>query len=314
MKKYSKIFIAGHSGLVGSAVYRNLITHGYKNLVTVSSKELDLRSMKDVDLFIKKKKIEYLIMCAARAGGILANINYPADFFNDNILIQNNLLNSAIKYKFKKTIFLGTSCIYPFKAKNPIREKALLTGTLHRSNQAYAIAKIAGIKFCEAIYYQYNLDIVALMPTNIYGLNDRYEKNYSHVIPALLMKFLSAKKHNKKTVEIWGDGSPKREFLYSDDLAEAIRLVLLTPKKKLFNLCDNNFPIINIGSNDIYSIKELAELIKNKLRYNGKIIFNKKYPNGVYKKNISSTRINTLGWRPSINLSKGLDLVLKTLK
>jgi GDP-L-fucose synthase len=236
MNKNSKIFIAGHNGLVGSAVFRNLKKNGYKNLIVISKKKLDLKNSKKVNNFFEKKKIEYMVICAALAGGIVANSKYPVDFFNENILIQNSLLNAALKFKLKRTIFLGTSCIYPDKAKTPIKEDLLLTGKIHETNEAYAISKIAGIQLCKALYNQCGLDLVALMPTNIYGLNDRYNEEKSHVIPAMILKFLKAKKNNKKIIEIWGDGTPKREFLYSDDLAEAIRIVLNTSNRKLLKL------------------------------------------------------------------------------
>jgi GDP-L-fucose synthase len=311
MNKNSKIFIAGHNGLVGSAVFRNLKKHGYKNLIVISKKKLDLKNSKKVDLFFKKKKIEYMVICAALAGGIVANSKYPVDFFNENILIQNSLLNAALKFKLKRTIFLGTSCIYPDKAKTPIKEDLLLTGKIHETNEAYATAKIAGIQLCKALYNQCGLDVIALMPTNIYGINDRYDVEKSHVIPAMILKFLNAKKSNKKIVKIWGDGTPKREFLYSDDLAEAIRIVLNTSNRKILKLSKNKFPILNIGSGDIYSIKNLANLIKNKVRFKGNIFFDKSYPNGVAKKNLNYDRIKRLNWRPKINLTKGLDIILK---
>jgi GDP-L-fucose synthase len=314
MNKNSKIFIAGHNGLVGSAVFRNLKQRGYKNLIVISKKKLDLKNSKKVEVFFKKKKIEYMVICAALAGGIVANSKYPVDFFNENILIQNSLLNAALKFKLKRTIFLGTSCIYPDKAKTPIKEDLLLTGKIHETNEAYAIAKIAGIQLCKALYNQYGLDVVALMPTNIYGMNDRYDVKKSHVIPAMILKFLEAKKKNKKIIKIWGDGTPRREFLYSDDLADAIRIVLNTSNNKLLKLCQNKFPIINIGSGDIYSIKNLANLIKNKVGFKGNIFFDKKYPNGVAKKNLNYERIKMLNWKPKINLNKGLDVILKNEK
>ena len=314
MNKNSRIFIAGHNGLVGSAVYRNLLEKGYKNLVIVSKKKLDLSDSKKVDIFFKKKKIEYLIICAALVGGILANSRYPVEFFNENIKIQNSLLNAALKFKLKRTIFLGTSCIYPHNTKTPIKEDQLLNGKLHPSNQAYAIAKIAGIILCEALYKQYNLDVVAVMPTNVYGINDKYSEKDSHVIPGLILKFLSAKKENKKKVEVWGDGSPEREFIFSDDLAEAIHILLTTTKKKIFKICNNSFPIINVGSGDIYSIKQLANIIAQKIEYKGKIFFNSKYPNGVHKKDIDISRIKKLKWSPKFDLSKGLDIVLGEAK
>jgi len=314
MNKSSRIFIAGHNGLVGSAVYRNLLDKGYKNIFIVSKKKLDLKDSNKVETFLKKKKIEYLIICAALAGGILANSRYPVEFFNENIKIQNSLLNAALKFKLKRTIFLGTSCIYPHKTKTPIKEDQLLSGKLHPSNEAYAIAKIAGIKLCEALYKQHNLDIVALMPTNVYGINDKYSEKDSHVIPALILKFLEAKKENKKKVEVWGDGSPEREFIFSDDLAEAIYVVLRASKKKIYTICNNRFPIINIGTGQIYTIKQLANIIANKVKYEGKIFFNKKYPNGVHKKNIDISRIKKLNWNAKFDLSKGLEIVLREVR
>ena len=314
MNKNSKIFIAGHKGLVGSAVYGNFLEKGFKNLFIVSRKKLDLTDSKKVEIYFKKKKIEYLIICAALAGGILANIRYPVEFFNENINIQNSLLNAALKFKLKRTVFLGTSCIYPYKTKTPIKEDQLLSGKLHPSNEAYAIAKIAGIKLCEALYKQHNLDIIALMPTNVFGLNDKYSEKDSHVIPALILKFLKAKKENKKIVEVWGDGSAEREFIFSDDLAEVIYILLNISKNKIFKICNNSFPVINVGTGDIYSIKKLVNIIANKVGYEGKIIFNKKYPNGVLKKNIDSSRVKKLNWSPKFNLSKGLDIVLREIR
>jgi GDP-L-fucose synthase len=313
MNKNSHIFIAGHKGLVGSAVVKNLTDKGYINLHYQTKKTLNLKNTNKVENYFKKNKIEYLIMSAALAGGILANQKYPVEFFNENILIQNSLLNSALKLKIKRTIFLGTSCIYPNNVRTPIKESSLLTGKLHPTNEAYAIAKIAGIKLCEALYNQYKLDVVAVMPTNLYGPNDRYDKVFSHVIPAMLLKFINAKKKKSKKVEIWGDGTPLREFLYSGDLAEAIYLILKSSQKKLIKISENNFPLINIGSNDIYSIRDLAYLIKSKIAYQGDIIFNKNFPNGVFRKDLDSSRIKKMGWKPSINLAKGIDIVLKDI-
>ena len=314
MNKNSRIFIAGHKGLVGSAVYRNFINKGYKKLYVISKNKLDLKDSKKVNIFFKTNRIEYLIICAARAGGILANSRHPVEFFNENILIQNSLLNAALKFKLKRTIFLGTSCIYPNQAKTPIHEDTLLSDKLHPSNEAYAIAKIAGIKLCNALYNQYKLDIVALMPTNVYGVNDRYSEEMSHVIPAMILKFLKAKKKNKKIIELWGDGSPKREFIFSDDLAEAIYTVATTKKNKLFKICGNKFPIINIGTRNIYSIKSLANIIKDKINFKGKIFFNKNYPNGVAKKDLNIDRMKKLGWKPNFSLNEGLNIVLSQLE
>ena len=314
MNKNSRIFIAGHKGLVGSAVYRNFAKKGYKNLYVISKNKLDLKDSEKVNAYFKKNRIEYLIICAARAGGILANSKYPVEFFNENILIQNSLLNAALKFNLKRTVFLGTSCIYPNKTKTPIKEEALLSDKLHPSNEAYAIAKIAGIKLCNALYNQYKSDVVALMPTNVYGVNDKYSEKMSHVIPAMILKFLKAKKNNKKTIELWGDGSPKREFIFSDDLAEAIYVVVKTKKKTLFKVCGKKFPIINIGTKDIYSIRTLANIIKDKINFKGSIFFNKDYPNGVAEKDLNIDRIKKLGWKPKFPLNKGLDIVLKEIK
>ena len=311
MNKNSKIFITGHAGLVGSALYKNLIRNGYKNIIIAKKTKLDLRNLKKVNFFFKKKKIEYLVMCAAKVGGIMDNLTNIVDYYNDNILIQNNLLNAALKFRVKKTIFLGTSCIYPESAKIPILEDSLFSGKLNYTNEGYAVAKLAGITLSKILYNQYGLDIVALMPTNIYGPNDKYNEIKSHVIPALILKFLNAKRKNLTHVKLWGDGSPQREFLYSEDLAEAIRIVLNTSKEKLFNLCKKNFPIINIGSGDIYSIKELASTIAKKIDYRGKIYFDKSYPNGTLKKNLNFQKILKLKWRPKILLNQGLDIVLK---
>lgn len=214
----------------------------------------------------------------------MANLRYPVEFFNDNIFIQCNLLNSALKYKIKRTIFLGTSCIYPDKSKTPIKEDFLLGGKLHKTNESYAIAKIAGIKLCEAMYRQFNLDVVALMPTNIYGENDTYNVNNSHVIPGLILKFFKAKKKKLKAVELWGDGSPVREFLFSEDLADLIVKILNLEKKKIFKICNEKFPLINVGSKECISIRNLAFKIKDLMNYKGKVLFNKTYPNGVQKK------------------------------
>jgi GDP-L-fucose synthase len=313
MNKNSRIFIAGHKGLVGSAVFRLFKGKGYKNLIIASKKELDLKDSQKVEYFFKKKKLEYLIIAAAKAGGIIANRTYPVEFFNENILIQNSLLNCALKFKIKKTIFLGTSCIYPCEAKIPIKEEYLLSGKLHETNKAYAVAKIAGIELSRALFKQYNLNVVALMPTNIYGINDRYDKFNSHVIPGMLLKFLHAKKNNLSRVELWGNGKPEREFLNSDDLANAIFHILNISKNKLNRLFKKDFPILNVGSGDIWTIKDLAYLIKKKTNYSGRIIFNKRFPNGTMKKNLDSSKIYSLGWKPKITLLDNIDLLINNL-
>jgi len=310
MNKNSIIFIAGHNGLVGSAVLRLFKSKGFKNLVIVSKKELDLKDYRKVENFFKKKRIEYLIMAAAKAGGIIANKTYPVDFFNENVLIQNSLLNCALKFRIKRTIFLGTSCIYPSNSKTPIKEEYLLTGKLHETNKAYAVAKIAGIELSRALFDQYNLDVIALMPTNIYGINDKFDKINSHVIPGMLSKFLHAKKNNLSRVELWGDGAPEREFLNSDDLADAIFLLLNVSRNKLNQLFNKEFPILNVGSGDIWTIKDLAYLIKNKTNYAGRIVFNKKFPNGTMKKDLNSSKIYSLGWKPKKTLFNSFDVLI----
>ena len=306
LSKNSTIFVAGHKGLVGSAIYKLLKKQKYKNILVRSKKDLDLRNYKNVENLFKKKKIKYLIIAAAKAGGIMANQNYPTEFLNDNILIQSNLLMLAYKYKVKRTIFLGTSCIYPKHARTPIKEEYLLSGYLEKTNESYAIAKISGIKLAEALFKQYGQDIICLMPTNIYGPNDKYHPEESHVIPGLIYKFNNAVVKNKKKVTVWGSGKPLREFLYSADLAEAIYLALKSPKKKINKICKNKFPLINVGGSKNVSIRDLAYLIKNIIKFKGEIIFNKRYPDGTFKKNLDSSKIRKLKWKPLTNLHKGI--------
>ena len=306
MKKDSVIFIAGHRGLVGSAVLRDLKKKNYKKLITVDRKKLDLKNYEKINRFFNKKKIDYIIMAAAKAGGILANSNFQKDFFLENIEIQNNLLKLALNKKVKIVIFLGTSCIYPKLAKNPISENSLLTGELEKTNQCYAIAKIAGIKLSEALYNDQNLDVVCLMPTNIYGVNDNYDPFSAHVIPAMINKIHAAKKKSKKSLKLLGTGRPVREFLYSDDLASAIYRVCITSKKKLFKYCGNKFPIINIGSGKSITIKNLSKMISKILDYRGKIYFDKRFPDGTKKKNLNNKIINSLGWNAKTSLEDGL--------
>jgi GDP-L-fucose synthase len=314
VNKNSKIFIAGHNGLVGSAVQRLFKSKGYKNLITISRKNLDLKDKKKVANFFKKKKIEYIIIAAAKVGGIMSNNTFPVDFFNENILIQNSLLNCALDFKIKKTVFLGSSCIYPCNSITPIKEEYFLSGKLEETNRAYALAKIAGIELCRALYSQYRLPVLALMPTNMYGINDKYDQLESHVLPAMLLKFFYAKKNNLSKIELWGDGKPEREFLSSDDLANAIYYVLKLPKNKLDKLFKNTLPIINIGTGDVWNIKDLAYFIKNKFNYSGKIIFNKNFPNGTIKKNLDSSKILSLGWKPKYTLLTSIDNLIKDLK
>ncbi len=306
MNKNSSIFLAGHKGLVGSAVLRKLKKTGFKKIITLDKKKIDLRDYNKLWKYFKNKKIDYMIMAAARAGGIMANMTYQKDFFFENIEIQNNLLKLAFKKKIRRTIFLGTSCIYPKFSKNPIREDYLLSGKLEKTNQCYAIAKIAGIKLSEALYEDHNLDIVCLMPTNIYGINDNFDKFSGHVIPAMINKINEAKIKKKKFITLLGTGKPIREFLFADDLAESILITLNQKKKYILKACRNKFPLINVGSGISISIKNLSYKISKILGYKGKIIFDKKFPDGTFKKNLNSKIINSLGWRARTSLDNGL--------
>ena len=311
MKKSDNIFIAGHKGLVGNAVYKLLKKKGFKNLITIDRKKVDLRNSVLVDNFFKNKNIDYMVMAAARAGGIIANSSNQKDFFLDNIEIQNSLLKLALKKKIKRTIYLGTSCIYPKFSKVPIKEESLLTGILEKTNQCYAIAKIAGIKLCEALFEDYNLDIVCLMPTNVYGDNDNFSKVNGHVIPAMISKIEEAKKSNKKIVKLLGTGKPLREFIHTDDLAESIFKCLLVSKKVLKKKYKIKLPVINVGTNEEISIKKLSKLIAKFVRYAGKIEFDYKSPDGTYRKGLNSSKIRDLGWYPRIKLEEGLKKVIE---
>ena len=312
MKKKSYIFLAGHKGLVGSSLLNLLKRKGYKNIITVDKKTLNLRDYKKVKKFFKSKKVEYLIMAAARAGGIIANSTNQKDFFIENVEIQNSLLQLALYKKVKRTIFLGTSCIYPKFAKNPISESSLLTGELEKTNQCYAIAKIAGIKLSEALFEDYKLNIICIMPTNVYGNNDNFDKINGHVIPAMVSKFIDAKKKSKKIVNLLGTGKPIREFIHSDDLAEAILKCLNVSSKKIYKIFKGRLPILNIGTGENIKIINLAKMISKFSNYGGIIKFDKRFPDGTYKKNLNSKIIKKLGWKPRINLKNGLkEVILK---
>ena len=311
MNKSDNIFIAGHKGLVGNAIYNLLKKKGFKNLITVDRKKIDLRNSIQVDNFFKNKNIDYMVMAAARAGGIIANSSNQKDFFLDNIEIQNSLLKLALKKKIKRTIYLGTSCIYPKFSKIPIKEESLLTGILEKTNQCYAIAKIAGIKLCEALFEDYNLDIVCLMPTNVYGDNDNFNKVTGHVIPAIIAKIEEAKKSNKKIVKLLGTGKPLREFIHNDDLADSIFKCLTVNKKVLKSKYKLKLPIINVGTNEEISIKHLSKIIAKLVKFNGKIEFDHKSPDGTYRKGLNSRKIRNLGWKPKIKLKDGLKKVIE---
>jgi len=311
MKRKDAIFVAGHNGLVGSAVLKKLKKDGFKNIIIVNKKKLDLRNFEKVNRYFKNKKIDYMIMAAARAGGIIANNTNQKDFFLENIEIQNTLLKLALIKKIKRTIYLGTSCIYPKFSKVPIKENSLLTGILEKTNQCYAIAKIAGIKLCEALFEDHKLDIVCLMPTNVYGDNDNFNKVNGHVIPAVISKIEEAKKSNKKKVQLLGTGKPLREFIHVEDLADSIiKCLKLKPSilKKIFKL---QLPIINVGTNEEISIKGLSQLIAKFIKFKGKIVFDKKSPDGTYRKGLNSSIIRKLGWYPKIKLKEGLKKVIE---
>ena len=314
MKKTDKIFIAGHNGLVGSSIFNLLKKKGYKKLITVNRRKLDLRNFDKILKYFKNKKVDYMIMAAARAGGIIANNSNQKDFFLENIEIQNSLLKFAQQKKIKRTIFLGTSCIYPKYAKTPIKEESLLTGILEKTNQSYAIAKISGIKLSEALYEDHNVDIICLMPTNVYGQNDNFDKINGHVIPAMISKIELAKKKNSKEVRLLGTGKPLREFIHSDDLAEAIHTCLKLKKSFLKKKFKSKLPILNVGTNQIISIKNLSKLIKKYINYKGKVVFDKNSPDGTYKKNLDSSKINYFGWYPNINFKEGLKKVILNRK
>tara|TARA_B100000787_G_scaffold169167_1_gene159605 strand:- start:1393 stop:2337 length:945 start_codon:yes stop_codon:yes gene_type:complete len=311
IKKSSKIYIAGHNGLVGSAIHNLLVNSGYKKILYKNRKELDLTNLKKVDSFFNKNKPEFLIICAARVGGILENKNYPMEFLLDNLSIQKNLLLAAKKYNIKRTIFLGSSCIYPKKAKIPIKENYLMTGKLEKTNESYALAKIVGMKLCEIMYHKFKKDVICLMPTNLYGVDDNFDIPSSHVIPGLISKFILAK-NKKSDVKIWGSGKPIREFLHVDDLASAIVVLLKINSIKLKKINKSELPVINVGSGESISIKNLALLIKKISKFKGKIIFDRSYPDGTINKNLDSSKMKKLKWHPKIKLSKGLKKIIES--
>jgi GDP-L-fucose synthase len=304
-----KIFIAGHNGMVGSALVRVLQTQDIE-LITKDRKKLDLLNQRDVQNLFNNQKIDQVYLAAAKVGGIHANNTYPADFIYENLTVQNNIIHSAFLSGVKKLLFLGSSCIYPKNANQPIKEEELLTGRLEPTNEPYAIAKIAGIKMCESYNRQYGkshgLDYRCIMPTNLYGPGDNYHPENSHVIPGLIYRFYKAKKNNLPTVTIWGTGTPRREFLYVDDLARAA-VHIMNIDKKLFNKhCSLMSSHLNVGSSKDLTIKELVEIIKKVVGYNGEINFDKTKPDGNCRKLLNSERVNNLGFKPEIGLKDGL--------
>lgn len=297
--KNSKIYIAGHKGMVGSACVRLFKSRGYENLIFKTSNELDLRNQSSVNVFLKKHKPDVVIIAAAKVGGIYANDTYGYDFLIDNLLIQNNLISASYLFDVKKVIFLGSSCIYPKMSEQPIREDYLLTGPLEETNQWYAIAKIAGVKAIEALNKYKNKNHVSLMPTNLYGPNDNYDLKNSHVLPALLRKFHEAKVNNQSVVSLWGSGSPLREFLYVDDLAEAVLFSMV-------NKLDSN--LYNIGSSSEITIKDLALTIQRIINHPVKIKWDISKPNGTPRKLLDSSKFRNLGWSPKVSLEQGIKL------
>ena len=295
----SKIFVAGHRGMVGSAVYRALKAKGFNNIVTRTSAELDLRSQQAVADFFALEKPEYVFLCAAKVGGIVANNTYRAEFLYDNLAIQNNIIHSAFVNDVEKLMFFGSSCIYPKLAPQPLKEEYLLTGLLEPTNEPYAIAKIAGIKLCEAYRDQYDCNFISVMPTNLYGINDNYHPENSHVLPALIRKFHEAKVNQLPQVEIWGTGSPLREFLFADDLADAALFLMLNYNGKQF---------VNIGSGTDLSIKDLAILIKDTIGYTGELVFNTSKPDGTPRKLMDVSYLHNLGWQHKVQLNEGIQM------
>lgn len=299
MELTAKIYIAGHRGMVGSAIHRALLRRGYNNFVFRDSKQLDLRNQAAVAAFFAEEKPDYVFLAAAKVGGIHANNVYRADFLYDNLMIQNNIIHQSYVHGVKKLLFLGSSCIYPKLAPQPLREDSLLTGLLEPTNEPYAIAKIAGIKLCDAYRSQYGCNFTSIMPTNLYGPNDNYDLQNSHVLPALIRKFHEAKVAEQPTVEIWGSGKPLREFLYVDDMAEACLVVM----DKY-----NDFGFLNAGSGSDLSIAELAALVAKVIGFEGDLVFNTEKPDGTPRKLMDSSRLMALGYKPAVGLEEGIGL------
>ena len=299
MKKTDKIYVAGHNGMVGSAIVRALQKQGFENLVYRTSKELDLRNQEAVDQFFSEEKPHYVFLAAAKVGGIVANNTYRDEFLYDNMMIVSNIVHSAHAHGVTKLLFLGSSCIYPKMAPQPIKEEYLLTGPLEYTNEPYAIAKIAGIKLCESYRDQYGDDFISVMPTNLYGINDNYHPENSHVLPALIRRFHEAKMNGLNEVMIWGSGTPKREFLYADDLADACLFLMEEYSGK---------EIVNIGCGEDLSIRELAELVKEVTGYAGNLVFDTSKPDGTPRKLLDVSKINALGWRYKTSLREGMNM------
>ncbi len=301
----SKIYVAGHRGMVGSAIVRKLKEKGFQNIITYTSTELDLRNQLKVAEFFDSEKPTHVFLSAAKVGGIVANSTYRAEFLYENLMIQNNVIHNAYVNSVQKLMFLGSSCIYPKLAPQPLKEEYLLTGLLEDTNEAYAIAKIAGIKMCEAYRHQYGCNFVSVMPTNLYGYNDNYHPQNSHVLPALIRKFHEATFSDYPEVIIWGSGNPKREFLFADDLAEACYFLMQSY---------NDSELINIGTGVDLSIKELAFLVKKVVGYKGNIVFDTTKPDGTPRKLMDVTKLHTLGWKHTTSLENGIHLAYEDFK
>jgi GDP-L-fucose synthase len=305
MNKTSKIYVAGHRGMVGSAIVRELERQGHTNLVLRTSQELDLRDTKAVRDFFNTEKPEYVFLAAAKVGGIIANNTLKADFIYENLMIQNNVIHQSYQAGVKKLLFLGSSCIYPKMAPQPLKEEYLLTGLLEPTNEPYAIAKIAGIKMCDAYRDQYGANFISVMPTNLYGPHDNYDLNHSHVLPAMLRKFITAKKNHDQEVVIWGTGTPLREFLYADDLANAC----------VYLMQHYDQPgIVNVGVGQDISIFELAQLVKKIVGFEGAIVLDPSKPDGTPRKLMDVSKLHALGWKATISLEQGIELVYQEVK
>jgi GDP-L-fucose synthase len=305
IKRGASIYIAGHRGMVGSAILRKLQKEGFTNFITRTSKELDLKNQQAVADFFAKEKPEYVFLAAAKVGGIVANNTYRADFIYENIMIQSNIIHQSYLTEVKKLMFLGSSCIYPKLAPQPLKEEYLLTGLLEPTNEPYAIAKIAGIKMCDAYRSQYGCNFISVMPTNLYGPNDNYDLNNSHVLPALIRKFHTAKKETLPNVEIWGTGAPLREFLHAEDLADACYFLMQNY---------NESGLVNIGVGEDISIKALALLVKKIVGYEGELKFDATKPDGTPRKLMDVTKLHSLGWKHKINLEEGIRAVYEEVK
>ena len=314
MNPKDKIYLAGHQGLVGSAIFRMLDNQGFSNIIVRTHKQLDLTSQAEVNIFFQKERPDYVILAAAKVGGIFANNKYPADFIYQNLMIQSNVIHASFLSNVKRLLFLGSTCIYPKAVEQPMKEGALLTGLLEPTNEPYAIAKIAGIKLCESYNRQHWTDFRSVMPTNLYGINDNFHDKNSHVIPALIKRFHEAKINNYEEVLVWGTGNALREFLYVDDMASA-SIFVLSVDKDLYE--DNTKPMlshINIGSGEEISISALAQIIKNVVGFEGKLVFDASKPDGPPRKFIDISRISGLGWQPSTDLLEGITITYDWLK